>query len=201
MAQVDKNAIENMIKQKGGIAKTADFVMLGMSNKDVTKLVQRGVVSRVRHGYYQINSDLGCSDEEIIIKLFPDGVLCMDTALFHYGYSDRTPLEWTIAFDRTVTRSRLKIDYPNIKPYFIDSKYIDIGKTKQIMNGIDVIMYDKERVICDCLKYKNKIDVEMFNKAIQNYVHDDEKNIKNLIEYSKKMRMYNKAKDLIGVWF
>ena len=155
---------------------------------------------RVRHGYYQLANDLECSDEEIIAKLFPEGILCMDTALFYYGYSDRTPLEWTIAFERTVARSRLKLDYPTIKPYFIDGKYINIGTTKCKLNDVEFNIYDKERVICDCLKHKNKMDIEMFNKAIQAYIKDIDKNIKNLIEYSKILRVYSKTKDLIGVW-
>jgi hypothetical protein len=32
-------------------------------------------------------------------SLFPDAVLCMNTALFYYVYSDRTPAEWHLAVD------------------------------------------------------------------------------------------------------
>ena len=61
-------------------------------------------------------------------------------------------------------------------------------------------MYDKERTICDCLRYRNKMDREIFNKAIQNYINDSTKNIPKLMEYAEKLRVKKLVKDLIGVW-
>jgi len=61
-------------------------------------------------------------------------------------------------------------------------------------------MYDKERVICDCLRYRNKMDKELFNKAIQGYINDTSKNIPRLMEYAAPLRCTTLAKDLIGVW-
>jgi hypothetical protein len=61
-------------------------------------------------------------------------------------------------------------------------------------------MYDKERVICDCLRYRNKMDKEVFNKAIQGYVSDTGKSIPKLMEYSVPLRCQKLVKDLIGVW-
>lgn len=41
---------------------------------------------------------------------------------------------------------------------------------------------------------------EIFNKAVQSYVKDPQKNIPNLMEYAKVLRVQKKVKDLIGVW-
>ena len=46
----------------------------------------------------------------------------------------------------------------------------------------------------------NKIDKEVFNKAVQGYVKDPKKNIPNLIEYAKVLRVQTRVKELIGVW-
>ena len=46
----------------------------------------------------------------------------------------------------------------------------------------------------------NRMDKEIFNKAIQSYVKDPQKNIPNLMEYAKILRVQKKVKDLIGVW-
>ncbi len=46
----------------------------------------------------------------------------MTTALFYYGYSDRTPLTWDIAVDRNTSKARFNIDYPYTnKPLFFGS--------------------------------------------------------------------------------
>ena len=60
-------------------------------------------------------------------------------------------------------------------------------------------MYDRERTICDCFKYQNKLDSELFNKAILSYSKDERKNLRNLSAYAKKMRVYRKMVDVLGV--
>ena len=46
----------------------------------------------------------------------------------------------------------------------------------------------------------NKMDKEIFNKAIQGYVKDSKKNSPNLMEYAKVLRVQKKVKECIGVW-
>lgn len=33
-------------------------------------------------------------------------------------------------------------------------------------NGVELAVYDRERTICDCFKYRTKLDNEIFNKAM-----------------------------------
>ena len=146
------------IVENGGIAKNADFQKNGLINSQSTHLSNRGFLGRVMRGYYQLSSYEDSSEETIIARLFPDGIICLDSALFHYGYSDRTPLEWTIAFPRTITRTRLGVNSPRIKPYFISEETFLLGKTEQTINDVKLAMYDRERTICDCFKYQNKIN-------------------------------------------
>jgi len=138
-------------------------------------------------------------DVEIINTLYPEGILCMNTALFYYGYSDRTPLAWHIAVDKDISKSKFNIDYPRIKPYYLEPEIPNIGITTIIIEKYKLNIYDKERVICDCFKYKNKMDAEMFYKAINAYAKDDEKNIVNLMDYSKKLRVYKKMSMIMEV--
>lgn len=187
------------IEEKGGIATNADFHANGLRNYQITKLCNQGVLERIRRGYYQLASFQEAKDERIIANLYPDGIICMDSALFHYGYSDRTPLEWTIAFSRSVSRTRLRTRTPAIKPYFIQENLFQLGATKEKLNGVLLSIYDRERTICDCFKYQNKIDNELFNKAIIAYVKDRRKNISNLSAYAKKMRVYKKVAEIMEV--
>ena len=60
-------------------------------------------------------------------------------------------------------------------------------------------VYDRERTICDCFKYRTKLDNETFNKALNAYVADDNKNLSNLSKYAKEMKVYKKVMDLMEV--
>ena len=121
----------------------------------------------------------------------------METALFYYQYSDRNPAEWNITIDKNISRSRTNIDYPFVKAYRAEPVLLPLGETKGSINFVDVRIYDRDRTICDVLRNMNKMDKEIFNKAIQGYVKDPKKNIPNLMGYAKVLRMQKRVKELI----
>lgn len=184
----------------GGIMRTKELSKEHIHYLAIQRLIMEGYVEKIRYGYYKWMNENNQSEISTIIALFPDGILCMNTALFYYGYSDRTPLEWHIAVSKDSGKSRFEIDYPFVKPYYIEPLYLKVGLAEGDIDGIKVKIFDKDRVICDCLRYMNKMDKETFNKAIQAYVSDTKKNIPNLMKYAEKLRVSTKVKTLIGVW-
>ena len=196
----DINTVKEIFLQHGGIMRRKELTLEKIYYGQISSLIQEGVIEKIRPGYYQWIDSNNLSEVLTITRLFPDGILCMDTALRHYGYSDRTPAEWHIAVSKYSNRTRFKIDYPFIKPYYVAPEILEIGLCEQEIDGNKVKMYDKERVICDCLRHRNKMDKEVFNKAIQGYVGDTGKSIPKLMEYSVPLRCQKLVKDLIGVW-
>lgn len=194
-----KTIVQNIIKQSGGIAKTSDFIGAGIDNYDVAKLCNEGIINRIRHGYYQLPKDKDITDEQLIATLLPQGIICVESALFHYGYSDFTPREWSIAVPRSMSRTVKRMQEIPMKAYYIQKEYIELGKTTDDFNGVTLPVYDRERTICDCFKYRTKLDNELFNKALNAYVADEKKNLVNLIQYSKKMKLYAKVMNIMEV--
>ena len=164
------------------------------------KLIQNGYIEKVRTGYYQWIDPEDFSEVGTVKRLFPDAIFCMDTALLYYGYSDRTPLEWHLAVSKDSGKSRFKIDYPHVKAYYLEPTLLDMGLTTGEKDGHIIRIYDRDRVICDCLRYRKKMDREMFNKAIRAYVTDPQKNIVRLMDYAERLRVKKVAVDLISVW-
>jgi predicted transcriptional regulator of viral defense system len=192
--------IEKLFQQHNGIMRTGEMLDAHVYYKDIQQLIQQGLVEKVRYGYYQWASTITLSEVTTVARLFPDAVFCMDTALFQYRYSDRTPLAWHLAVSKDSNKSRFKLDYPFVKAYFVEPSILQLGAVDAIIDGYPVRMYGKERTICDCLRYQGKMDVETFSKAIRNYVEDPQKNILQLIAYGKKLRVAKKIKTYIGVW-
>ncbi|HIZ40016.1 MAG TPA: type IV toxin-antitoxin system AbiEi family antitoxin domain-containing protein [Candidatus Anaerobutyricum stercoris] len=194
-----KTIVQNIIKQSGGIAKTSDFIEAGLDNYNVAKLCNEGIINRIRHGYYQLPKDKEITDEQLIATLLPQGIICVESALFHYGYSDFTPREWSIAVPRSMSRTVKRMQEIPMKAYYIQKEYIELGKTTDDFNGVTLPVYDRERTICDCFKYRTKLDNELFNKALNAYVADEKKNLVNLIQYSKEMKLYAKVMNIMEV--
>ena len=193
-----KDIAKNAIEISSGIIKTADLINAGLTKSDIPNLANEGLIERIKHGYYRL-SETNISEEQILSTLLPEGVVCVKSALFHYGYSDYTPREWNIAVQRTISRSKLKIDEVPIKTYYIQNELFEIGKTTDDFNGFTLNIYDRERTICDCFKYKNQLDSEIFNKAINAYIADDKKNLANLSKYAKQLKVYKKVTELMEV--
>lgn len=196
----DVQYYKSIFDKYGGMMRTTQLAQEKIFYPQREKLIADGYVEKIRRGYYQwINPD-DFSEVGTVIRLFPDAILCMDTALRYYGYSDRTPGDWHLAVSKDSGKSRFKIDYPFVKPYYVEPAVLELGMTTGTMDGHAIRIYDKERLICDCLRYRNKMDKEIFNKAIQKYIADPEKSIPKLMEYAGPLRVKKLAKDLIGVW-
>ena len=196
----DVQYYKSIFDKYGGMMRTTQLAEEKIFYPQREKLIADGYVEKIRRGYYQwINPD-DFSEVGTVIRLFPDAILCMDTALRYYGYSDRTPGDWHLAVSKDSGKSRFKIDYPFVKPYYVEPDVLELGLITGTMDGHAIRIYDKERLICDCLRYRNKMDKEVFNKAIRKYITDPKKSIPKLMEYAGPLRVKKLAKDLIGVW-
>lgn len=194
-----RKKVKKVIVNNGGIAKSADFVAAGIRAADVVNLCNAGILSRVRHGYYELTEKSEVSEEQLLATLVPKGIVCVESALFHYGYSDFAPRKWSIAVPRSMSRTKLNVDVLALQPYYVQAELYDLGKTTDNFNGVVLPVYDRERTICDCFKYRAKLDNEIFNKALNAYVNDTEKNLSNLSAYAKKLRVYKKVAELMEV--
>ena len=76
---------KQVIIEKDGIAKAADFVQAGIHAADVVNMCNAGYLDRIRHGYYQLAEADTSSEEQLIAALIPKAIICVESALFHYG--------------------------------------------------------------------------------------------------------------------
>ena len=197
---MDKKTLsKQVIIEKGGIAKTSDFVAAGIPAVDIVNLCNTGFLERIRHGYYQLADGDTYSEEQLLATLIPKAIICVESALFHYGYSDFAPRKWSIAVPRSMSRTKLDIDALALQTYYVQSEIYELGKTTADFNGVMLPVYDRERTICDCFKYRSRLDNEIFNKALNAYVNDSKKNLRNLSGYAKKLRVHKKVTELMEV--
>lgn len=194
-----KEIAQNVIINNGGIAKTADFVEAGIKNYEVAALCKEGIIERIRRGFYQLPHSNQITEEQLLQELLPQGIVCVESALFHYGYSDFAPREWSVAVPRTASRAVKKIEEFPIKAYYIQKDFLQIGKSTDSFNGVTLAVYDRERTICDCFKYRTKLDNETFNKAVNAYAADKNKNLANLSRYAREMKLYTRVMNVMEV--
>jgi hypothetical protein len=88
---MDIQRCKEIFEKYGGMMRTKELEKEKVRYRTVHHLIEVGLVEKIRYGYYQWVRPDDFSEVGTVIRLFPDAILCMDTALRYYGYSDRTP--------------------------------------------------------------------------------------------------------------
>lgn len=191
-----REAVVRVMEASDGVAKTADLLAAGVNKKEISGFYEEGFIERVRHGYYQLAEE-DVPEERIMATLLPEGIVSVESALYHYGYIDEFPLIWTVSVPRAISKTKVAAEALCLKPHYIPKEFYELGKTTGEFNGVRLAVYDRERTICDCLKYRKRLDREIFDKAIRGYAADGKKNLGNLSEYARKMGLSKRVDSLM----
>ena len=191
--------IKKKMDENGGIIKTSQITELGVDYRRILSWVKDGTLERVKSGYYSFGFKER-SEEDLILGLFPDGVLCLESALYYHHYIDRKPYQWHIAIDKNTSKSRFKMDYPVILPYYTEPEVLKLGVEEIPFASGMMKIYNKQRMICDCLKFEGKLDRDIFKRALLSYIADNSKDIAELLTIARERKVLQKVQSTLGVW-
>ena len=153
---IEKQKIKDEFEKHGGVLKTSELKALGLSSRHIKKLFEEGEISKIKYGYYELADGVNL-EEAMIARLFPEAVIFLESALLHYHYTDRIPAAWQIAVDRDSGKSQYDIDYPLVEPYYQEPKFLNIGVTTFEASGIEVRIFDRDRTMCDLMRYEKNL--------------------------------------------
>jgi len=191
--------LSNEMEINGGIMRTSQLYELPMDFRKIQQFVEEGILERIKSGYYGMGFSAK-SEETMVCELFSDGVLCLETALFYRGYIKARPVCWQIAVDKNTSKSKFKINYPPVKPYYLEPDVLMLGAEKRSLGEGNMFVYNIERLICDCLKFEEKLEREILQQLLRQYIEEPQKDIQKLLEYAKIRRVTQKVQNRIGVW-
>ena len=196
---MDYKKLKESFEKNNWVLKTAELNKLGFDSRKINKLLEKDVIKKIKYGYY-ILSDSFPDEKVVIARLFPDSVIFLESALYHYNYTERVPGKWQIAVEKHSYPEKFSNEYVDIEPFFIVDKFFRLGINQIEKNGVKIKIYDIDKTICDVLRYEKKLENEVFRNAIQKYINNGSKDINNLIKYSKQLNIYKKMQTYIGVW-
>ena len=86
-------------------------------------------------------------------------------------------------------------------PTFVAIMYevyeLGVAKT-QSPQGATVLLYDKERCVCDLIRDKDKVDIQIYTQAIKDYFHN-KNDRRKLLKYSKILGVEEKVRTYMEV--
>lgn len=196
---VSNSIIIEAFKEYGGILKTSELNALGFNSRQIKRLLEEGELSKLKKGYYELKGAVN-PEEIMIARLFPKAIIFLESALLYYNYTDRIPTAWQIAVDRDSEKSQYDIDYPLIEPFYQKPEFLNVGVSTYDIQGVKVKIFDRDRTMCDIMRYEKKLEKEVVTNAVTRYIKDPKMNIRNLMEYAHVLNITNKVQSQIGKW-
>jgi len=148
--------------------------------------VAKGSVVRIRRGVFAMPAALANTMYDFD-KIVPGGVLCNYSAWSYYGLTTQIPLSFCIAIEQK-RKVRLP-EYPPITLFYQSKEQLYLGRTRTNISGYEVSIFDIERSVCDALKNRNKIGMDVCAEIINTYLRRKDRNLNRLAEYAKTLRV------------
>ena len=162
------------------------------------KYVDRGKLERVRKGIYVLSD--GFTDEYVLLQAQSSKALfSYGTALFLWGMSDRTPHIIDVTVPHGTNMTVVRRDNPNLRCHYVQPELYELGitETRSPQGGM-VRLYDRERCICDLVRDKEQIEMQLYSQAINDYFRT-KPNSRKLLKYSKAFRIEEKIRTYMEV--
>lgn len=177
---------ENTFRENGGMLHMSEAMALGITRYMLYSLRDKGVIEPVSRGLFRLTElpDLSEPDLVIVSARFPKAVICLLSALAFHEMTTQIPHEVSIAIPKTMRIPAL--DYPPIKVHRLSEAPYEIGIEEHQIDGVPIKIYDPEKTLVDCFRFRNKIGLDVTLEALKLY---RERKPLNLLKISKYARI------------
>jgi len=164
------------------------------SYNQLLKMIDKKIVIRIKPGVYCYKNIYSGTMIDVE-KVVPDGVLCLFSTWLHYGLSTSIPHSFNIAIERN--RKVILPQYPPIQLYRWKKDYYELGVTTEKIYDFTIRIYDLEKTVCDAVKFRNKIGLDIAIEVLQNYMRRKDRNLNKLSRYATIMRIETIMQNMI----
>ena len=133
------------------------------SDYQIKKQISEGNLYQIEKGVYSDTPDV--STLAVIAFKYPKGIMTMDSAFYYHGLTDVIPDEFHIATDKHA----IYINDKRVHQYYVLSDLLEIGVTTMERRDATIRIYDKERMLIELLRFKNKFPFDYYKEILNNY--------------------------------
>lgn len=184
--------LENVMNNNGGYLSIAMGTEAGYNKDAVLRFIANEGLEKVYHGLY-VNSE-AWQDELFELQYSSKvPIISHETALYLHGLAERESECITVTVRRGYNTSHLL--KKGIKVYSVKAEIYELGiATVETSSGLSVRAYDPERCICDIIKNKNKMDIQVFQTALKSYFTEHNSDLNKLLSYAQRMNIEDKVR-------
>ena len=150
----------------GAFFRPRDILPLGVSFRDLQRLVSEGKVDKLGNGLYRLSAVEPDEFETLamVASAVPNSIVCLLSALRVHGIGTQSPHEVWIAIDR---KARKPQRVPaRVRVVRFSGATLTYGVVKQTMLGMPVSITSPARTVVDCFRYRNKVGIDVAKEAL-----------------------------------
>jgi predicted transcriptional regulator of viral defense system len=184
--------VAKIIAKLGGFARTGQIEQAGISRIHLKPMVDSGKLVKQARGIYSL-PESGIDEMAILQHSYSNIIFSHATALYLHNLTDRAPLNYTVTLPMGYNIKSLH--NKNINCIYVKRNLWNIGTIKiKDPFGETVKTYNKERTICDIIKKRNSLDIQIITDAIKQYLLKTDRNLLLLNKYAKLFRIEKKLR-------
>ncbi len=190
----EKNDFErelSILREHGGIMSTGQAISSGIHPRNLYAMRDTGALQRVSRGWYRVAEMPPFSEPDLVMAALkvPKGVICLISALAFHEITTQVPHEVHLAIPKGEKASRM--GHPPLRIYrFLAEAYTE-GVEKHIIDGVPVRIYNIEKTLADCFKFRNKIGQDVAIEALQISWRSKSLDLNKLMHYARICRVEN----------
>lgn len=173
------------ISESGGTIRTREL-SVPRGYYGINKELNSGSIIRIKNGVYILPEEQTTMMMDIE-RIVPGGVICLYSAWNYYNLTTQIPNGFYIAIEK-----HRKVVAPKMTDIILcywEEKYCSLGVEEVVIANHRVKIFCIEKCVCDAIKYRNKIGIDVAVEILSNYLHRRERDISLLMNYAKQMRV------------
>ena len=184
-------------KKNNGYITAKETGSIEVNRTFLSNLVNDKKLERVGAGIYKL-PEYPIDNFYILSKSSKNMCYSHATSLYLHNMSDRIPLVYDITVPYNYSGNLLNNE--NVSLRYVKDDVFELGMIEiKTINDLTVKCYDLERTICDIIKDKNRMDKEVYSKALKEYARNKDKDIFKLVKYAKKLDVEKEVIEIMQV--
>lgn len=186
--QSGKKAL-SLMRQMGATFRASQAIQRGIHPRTLYKLHNEGALEKISRGIYRLADKGAISNPDLttVALRVPRAVVCLISALSFHHITTQIPRRVSIAIQNG---SRVpKIDWPPISVHKFSLESFTAGIEKHRIDDITVQVYNIEKTLVDCFKFRNKIGMDVVIEALKYYKERKKCKVNELYKYAKLCRV------------
>ncbi|MFQ5752540.1 MAG: type IV toxin-antitoxin system AbiEi family antitoxin domain-containing protein, partial [bacterium] len=176
-------------REAGGILRMSEALKLGIHRRELYKLRDTGKLEVISRGLYRLTEmpEPSLPDFIPVAKKIPEGVICLISALGFHEITTQIPHFVYVALPQKAHKP--EISHPPMRYFWYSEKLLNTGVEEHQIDGCFVKIFDVEKTLVDCVKFRNKIGMDVVLEALKMYWRRGGTKIDKLFDYAKLFRV------------